>query len=297
MSHGYGGFTTPSGGGGPQQPDYMVYLDGAAYKAINGLTGATSFQGAVPETVVNAALNASGIGGCVALRGDAFTLAAAGFGFTHNYQKLRGVGRGTFIDGDALGTGVHALNISGKTDCVVENISVQTQDGGGKTCHGIFIEDGSHRFKLIDVIGVASDSDFIHIEGTNIIGGHIINPITIQADGRGLFSDMDGANYLYYLQLKNALITGCVGGGAKFSDLVDSKLEGIFHTNGDDGLELTTLCDGNLLDIRATLNTLWGIQIANANCDDNIVSGNVRGNTGGSYQDLGTDTDMMHLKH
>lgn len=46
---------------------------------------------------------------------------------------LIGQGRNTLLNGDGLATGEHAITITSEDDCVIRDLSIQTQDGGGKT--------------------------------------------------------------------------------------------------------------------------------------------------------------------
>lgn len=165
-------------------------------------------QGAVPETVINAAFTTLGAGARVILLRGTYTLQAAGIAFTAVNQVLEGQGRITFIDGDALATTVHAINLSGFDDCTIRNLSVQTQDGGGKVCHCVFIEDGADRFHVENMVVVDSDDDGIHIEGTNINEGWILNCKILDVDGEGIYGYPDAGNSFNYIHIEGCTVRG-----------------------------------------------------------------------------------------
>ena len=207
--------------------------------------------GTVPETVVNAAFTALGAGAKVVLIDATYALQAAGISLTANSQVLEGQGRGTFIDGDALATGVHAINISGLTDCVVRNLSVQTEDGGGKTCHCVFIEDGADRFRVENVWVVDSDRDGIHVEGTSISGGSILNCAILDADNNGIYCDPDGGNSFDYFHVSGCTVTDAGNYGILFfATLQYSTItENISCNNGWEGILVTghrVTCEANV---------------------------------------------------
>ncbi len=130
-------------------------------------------DGTADGVQINAALNAlPATGGKVVLLDGTFTIVDP-ITVPKNKVTLEGQGRSTFIDGDGLATTEHGITMTGRDDCVVRNLTIQTQDGGGKTCHCIFIEDGSDNFLIEGVTVVNSDRDGIHIEGTNILDGLI----------------------------------------------------------------------------------------------------------------------------
>jgi len=114
---------------------------------------------------------------------------------TQNNVTLQGDGQNTFIDGDGLATGEHAIVISGKINVTIKDLAIQTEDGGGKVCHCIFIEDGSDDCHIENVTIIESDSDGIHVEGTLIYRLNIHNCHIYDADGYGIFIDMDAGQY------------------------------------------------------------------------------------------------------
>lgn len=246
--------------------------------------------GTVPETVVNAAFTTLGAGARVVLMDATFALQVAGLGFTANEQVLEGQGRGTFIDGDALATGVHTINLSGYDDCVIRNLSVQTEDGGGKTCHCIFIEDGADRFLVEDVWIVDSDADGIHVEGTTIDDGCISHCHVLDADGNGIYATSDQD------EVMNLTVTDCFVTGAGVDGIYvfmgmpsDAPIpcrgiiaNNVVHGNGQHGINLGLFVDYGLVvaDNIVYSNTQYGISCSmaySATITGNICYGNTHG--------------------
>ena len=163
----------------------------------------------VPGRVINSALaeaDTTGLG-AVKVCGADYPLEIS-VAFPANELTLEGSGRITFLDGDALATNVHAIVLSGYDDCVIRDLSVQTEDGGGKTCQCIFIEDGADRFTVEGVTIVNSDMWGIYINGTSINGGLINNVTVLDADDRGIYCIMDAANFMYDLIMSNCSMSG-----------------------------------------------------------------------------------------
>ena len=141
-------------------------------------------DGTADEVQINAALAyVNGLGGGEALLLQGTYTLAAPIVFPGGNLTLRGVGIGTFIDGDALTTGNHGIILSAVTECTILDLAIQTEDGGTKTCHCIFIENGAVRFLIENVWIVASDVNGIHIEGTDIYGGWIKDNYIARAEG------------------------------------------------------------------------------------------------------------------
>lgn len=187
----------------------------AASDSVDGDRADYECSGAADEVEINLALAAAGANGRVVLLEGTYTIVDP-IALTNNNQILEGQGRGTFIDGDGLATTEHGIVISGLTDCTVRNLAIQTQDGGGKTCHCIFIEDGADRFDIDNATIVNSDDEGIHVEGTNIVGGTIQNCTILDADGNGMELVPDGGNNFDYLLICNNKITAVSGSGINF---------------------------------------------------------------------------------
>jgi len=156
---GFGGGAPAPGAGGLSEYTYIVVRDNGTYTVYDWAGVLAHGPGADADVEINWALTNAGAGGVVALERDTIFPIDDPITFTANQQWLRGGGRGTFIDGDTLATTEHGIVISGFDDCRISNLSIQTQDGGGKVCHCIFIEDGSDRFLIENVVIIDSDDD------------------------------------------------------------------------------------------------------------------------------------------
>ena len=111
----------------------------------------------------------------------------------NNNVILTGQGSSTVIDGDGLSTNEHAISIAGKTGCAIINLSIQTEDGGDKTCHCIMLNDGANGTIIKNVTIINSDDDGIHIEGTTTSGVTVQDCNILGTDGDGISVDMDAA--------------------------------------------------------------------------------------------------------
>jgi len=213
-------------------------------------------------------------GGSVELERGAFVLADPIIP-TGNSVWYRGQGRDTFIDGDGLATGEHAFHITGRDDIIISDLSVQTEDGGGKTCHCVFFEDGSDRFLVENVWVVASDSDGVHVEGTDIDYGRVHGCRITGCDGDGISASMDAANYLDYLTVSGNDVFGNGGDGVEFALRVRDSLVKVNQING---------------------NTGFGVNISDATSTGNVVENNkLVGNVAGGISDGGVGTHLPWL--
>ena len=241
------------GGGGLTEFSYLIVMNNGTYSTYDnqGSVVHGPSAGADADVEVNWAFNAGGAGTVVELAPDTTFVLADPIAFTANNQILQGGGRGSFIDGDGLATTEHGIVLSGFVDCQIRNLSIQTQDGGTKTCHCIFVEDGADRFHIENVWIVDSDDDGIHIEGTEIIDGWIVSCKLLDADGHAISVDMDGANYMYNLHISGCTSLSAGGNGFSLTDLRGGKIEeNIITDSVGDGIELndSTYCvlDGNI---------------------------------------------------
>lgn len=195
---------------------------------------------------------------------------------------LRGQGRSTLIDGDGLATNEHAIVISGVTNCTIKKLAIQTEAGGGKTCHCIFIEDGANSFEIEYVTIVDSDSDGIHIEGTNIFDGSIHNCHIEDADDYGIYVSMAAANSMLRLHIFDNFVTGAgnsgialwgAAGNSSYCNIVGN----IVYLNGDEGI---TIWDSDYTIINNNIsfsNGQWGIRVRvseHVNLNNNICQAN-----------------------
>ncbi len=209
----------------------------------------------------------------------------------------KGQGPDTFIDGDGLATGEHAFHVTGRTSTRISDMSIQTEDGGGKTSHCIFIEDGSSFFQIDNIVIVESDSDGIHVGGTLTTGGRILNVVVLDVDGNGIHVDMDGgANLLTNTLINSTDIFSAGANGMLLSDCHDSRItDNLITTAASDGIELLVDCDNNrITDNIINDNGAYGVNIAAATSARNWVMGNTfLANTTAPCLDNGTDTNFM----
>ncbi len=234
-------------------------------------------SGAADEVEINAALaavNAVG-GGTVKLLEGTYTMAAA-ITFPGNDLVLSGMGVATLIDvPDLAPTNFHGIVITGRVDCVVKDLSIQTAGGGGDTVHCIFIENGSDRFLVENVWIPDSDANGIHIEGTEIDYGRVHHCHIMGCDEDGIHATMDAANYLDYLTVSHNDIWG----------------------NGDDGVELAFRVRNALVKVnQINGNTGFGVNISDVSSVDNIVENNKLDNNGaGAINDDGEGTALPYI--
>jgi len=269
-------YFNPQGGGG-----------GTGCAVLEGATAYVGFDeckepyanyflcdGVADDVQINAAeAYVTGLGGgSVELERGTFVLADPIIP-TGNRVWYRGQGRDTFIDGDGLATTEHAFHITGRTDIIISDMRMQTQDGGTKTCHCIFIEDGADQFLVDNVWIVASDSDGIHVEGTDINYGRVQRCSITGCDADGIYASMDAANYLDYLTVSDNDIWGNGGDGVEFALRVRDALVKVNQINDNTGA---------------------GVNISDASSTNNAVENNkLVGNTAGAIIDAGTGTRLM----
>lgn len=142
-------------------------------------------NGSDDHVEINAALNAlPASGGRVVLSEGTFTIDDP-ITFPANSLTLEGQGRSTFIDGDGLATNEHAIVVSERNHCTIRNLAVQTEDGGGKTCHCIYLEYAGDYLTIDGVTIINSDSDGINLY--DIVDQLTIRNCVIEdADDRGI---------------------------------------------------------------------------------------------------------------
>ena len=231
-------------------------------------------NGVADEVTINLALAyALSIGGGEVILMEWRYVLAASINIPGNSLILRGFGVATFIDGDALLTNNHAIVLSGFTDVVLRDFSIQTNDGGGLTCHCIFIEDGADRFRVINVTILNSADNGIHVEGTTIDGGWIINCVILDADGYAIFVTSDGANFKYRIHIVGCSVYGGSYGiilqtGVNYSTVIGCTVTGVANA-GIYVLSAYNAVEGNTLLSCGNV----GIDLNNANYS--TVSGNI----------------------
>ena len=256
-------------------------------------------------------------GGTVELERGTFSIIAPIIP-TGNDLWFKGQGVDTLIDGDGLATTEHAFHITGRSEITISDMSIQTQGGGTKTCHCIFLEDGSEDFHIYHVIIPDSDDNGIHIEGTTINGGHIHNCHIESTDGHGIYVNMDGGELMLglhiwdneildvgnagiyfdasdgnnYCTISGNAIIGAAGIGVFLDDsqgthitgntIRTSSLSGI-HCLGSDFLNVAdNICDTNVR------HGIFFDQVDNSLVDGNMCNNNDSGDTG-TYHGIHTD--------
>ncbi|MBA7491644.1 hypothetical protein ES702_02192 [subsurface metagenome] len=273
----------PLAGGQPGTHEFR-----RATSAVVGNSDTCDFitDGVADDVEIVAALTyVNGLGGGeVRLLEAPYTLADP-IAFPGNNLILTGLGRNSFIDGDGLATGEHAIVLSGVTDCIVRDLAIQTEDGGGKVCHCIFIEDGANNFHIGHVTIVDSDSDGIHVEGTSILYGHIHLCHIEDADDYGIQVNMDGGNFIYRLHIIDCDITGAGNAGLAFqtsagnwycliegNDLEANGAQGILVIDSDYTIINNNICFGNGGD-GIEVNSTDHVMLNNNICQSNVEHG------------------------
>lgn len=278
--------TAAGGGAGLTEFTYIVVRDNGTYTVYdnNGTVVHGPSAGADAEVEINWAFTNGGAGAVVELEARTTFILDDSITFTAHNQVLQGGGRGTLIDGTALGAGEHAIEISGFDDCTIRELAIDTK-GSTVVTHCIFIEDGADRFLIENVWIVDSDANGIHIEGTTISGGHIHGCFVLGADGAGIYIDMDAANYLLGLHISDCDITACglsginlqPSGGNRYTMIVncliyENDAEGIYMADGD-----RSTIDGCTLQGNATdgieVNSSDHVTVSNNTCQSNIQHG------------------------
>lgn len=242
-------------------------------------------DGVADDVQINEALNAlpAGVQGRVVLSEGTFNIVDP-ITIPANNITLRGQGRSTFIDGDGLATGEHGIVLSGFTNCTIKKLAIQTQDGGGKNCHCIFIEDGANSFEIEYVTIVNSDSDGIAIEGTNIVDGCIHNCHIDDVDDYGIAVSMDNGNSMLRLHIYDNFVTGAGNVGIALWNGVGvgttsycNISENIVYLCGAEGIIAWDSDYGVVSNNISILNGSWGIHVRDSehvNLSNNLCYAN-----------------------
>jgi len=264
-------------------PPRVATLFVAANNALDRSRAQADFlcDGVADDVQINLALNALPASeGRVILSEGTFNLANPII-IPANNITLEGQGRSTFIDGDGLATGEHGIVISSVADCIVKNLAIQTEDGGGKVCHCIFIEDGSNNCHIEEIVIVNSDSDAIHIEGTTIYDLSIHDVTIEDADVHGIYADMDGANALLRAQITLNTIVGTGSTGIFFGNTGNQNYctiaDNIIYQAGDRAIQLLDTSNSEISGNLCLASIAEGILLGTSNycgITDNTCYGN-----------------------
>lgn len=197
---------------------------------------------------------------------------------------LRGFGVATFIDGDALGDNEHAIVLSGFTDCVIRDLSIQTNDGGDLNCDCIFIEDGADRFLIDNVTFIDSDRFGVNIEGTAITVGAIVNCTFIDTDAESVYGNPDAANNHTYIRIENNyLASSGQGAWAEFGAVYVLARCNYWTVTGnifvDNDLGVTVEGDGWTITGNILVNTGVGAAVNIWSGSQHSIVGNIAYNT------------------
>ena len=253
---------------------YLVGRTGANYFVYDNQGVIVQGLGIDGDVAINWALTTGGAGCVVYLKESTTFVIDDPIIFTANGQVVRGGGRSSFVDGDALGNNENAFELSIFTDCQIRNLSVQTNDAGGLTTHCIFIEDGADRFLIEDVTIVNSDTNGIHIEGTDITGGEIRNCDILGADDDGIYCGMDGGNYWLYGIIEENVITACGSEGMYLEDFVNGVVnDNIVYTCGAEGIQLNLGANCTISGNVSIINIMHGIGLTSS--DGCVIDGNI----------------------
>lgn len=270
-------------GSGVDDFTYLVERTGANYTVYDD-HGVVAYGPVVDaDTAINWAFTNGGAGAVVYLKENNTFAINDPILFTANNQVLCGGGPTTFIDGDALGNNEHAIVITAFTDCVVKDLSVQTQDGGGVTSHCIYLEDGANGFLVEHVNILASDDVGIYIAGTSFTHGDINGCYITTTDGNGIHVQNDVANPSYRLTVSNCQIINSGNAGIWFDNtagtyycLIHDNIIynpagiGIYVSAGDEDQ-----INGNTV-VSAGLSGIHLLSNDNLNVTNNIVESNER---------------------
>lgn len=202
-------------------------------------------------------------GGRVILKQGTYTLADP-IVFPGNNIWLRGMGRSTIINGNGLADGENAIELVNRDSCAIKKLAIEISTAVG-TRHCIFANDGCDNLIIFDITIIDSDSDGVHIEGTQVIDIHIRGLRVLDVDGYGIYVGIDAANWCDRIMIDGAQIlsAGIIGirlGRCRYSEISNSSVA----TSGQTGITLDACeyCDiSNCLSIA---NTQHGILLAGA---------------------------------
>jgi len=177
----------------------------------------------------------------------------------------KGQGESTFLDGDGLATTEHIFHITGRDRITISDMSMQTQNGGAKTCHCIFIEDGSDDFHINRITFVDSDDNCIHVEGTTINLGYIDSCHINGADGHGIYVNMDNGNTINRLNIINCDMVAVGNAGIYFDASAGNNYcvieSNIIVSSAGVGIYVDDFINGQIIRNECILGGLSGIHV------------------------------------
>lgn len=247
-------------------------------------------SGAADEVQINLALaELASTGGRVILSEGTFTIVAP-ITLPGNNITLMGQGEATFIDGDGLSTGEHAILVPARTNCVIRDLRIQTEDGGDKVCHCIYATGACNGLEIYEVVITDSDSDGIHIEPEDAYDIHIHNCTIDDADGYGIFVDPPAGDESFRLHVKDCLVIGTGSSGIYLGNTGDGNLYCEINNNlvssaGGQGMQLLEMFYCNISNNICISNTSDGIIL---NGSHTVIEGGQYYSNGGNGVELAT---------
>ncbi|MDD5547104.1 MAG: right-handed parallel beta-helix repeat-containing protein, partial [Candidatus Omnitrophica bacterium] len=324
-------------GGTPSQglwmPPRVATLFVAASDSLDKCRAQADYicDGVADEVQINAALADLPAGGGRVVLSEGNFILADPIIVPGDYITIEGQNFATAIDGAGLATGEHGIVISGIAGSKVKNLVIYTRGGGGKVCHCIFIEAAYDTTLVEDVAIVESDSDGIHIEGTesdNIVirgcwiastdnhGINIVPDVTEQSLRFSIYNNFitatgaSGINFgqcvgHYYHKIYNNLMTSIGDNGIDYgiatvptfglmeSEIKDNYIYGAIAN----GIRLLSDSNNNFFENNFISSCGgYGINIGGPTCINNRLMNNVLiGNVSGAAQDLGVGTQLPFI--
>ena len=152
----------------PNTAAYIIYKDGATYKAVNGTNGVVAYSGADFSTVIQAAIDAMTLPGTVLIKQGAY--ASNGFIVRETGTIIRGEGPNTSV------TMKNAANTNGisvannKQFVTIENLTLNGNSANNASGHGIYFNSDQ---------GVKVNNCYIHDFKQNGIYFNACNASTV----------------------------------------------------------------------------------------------------------------------
>lgn len=299
------------------KPKNSTTLIVAAHDSFDTTRADYVCDGVDDQDEINAAITAlGGQGGQITLLEGSYILAASII--TTNYVTIRGQGYSTLLQTTA---NIRMVSIASDNYVIVQDVRIYGAGNGNNSNTGVYVAASDnvtlHNIiatncgaRGIDITTTADNliitecycvSNFlhgIHLHGTStntlFFGNHCrLNAgcgIYVQSSSEGVYLGNiceDNVNY-------GILLSGC-------TDNVISSNVAVGNDSGAtgnyDGIAIISGSDDNTITgNRCKDNGGWGINIASADCDRNIVVANQlhNGGTTGNYNDSGTNTEAAH---
>ena len=216
---------------------------------------------------------------------------------TGNDIWFKGQGVDTLIDGDGLATTEHAFHITGRTHIYITDMAIQTQGGGTKTCHCVFLEDGANDFHMHGVHILDSDDNGVHIEGTDTADIHIHDCHFVGTDGHGIYVNMDAGETAENFNFSNNNIVS-VGGSGIYFEASGGNNYCTIRRNGVDtsalvGIYVDDFNNGIITGNKSLNSGSHGIHVVGSD-EVNVADNSCNGNSGhGIFFDSSSDDGLI----